>query len=299
MLHLVLDRPIDDRNTLVGMCAELDGYIAYLNALEGTGTESFGTGVVKVFAGITDVFGRIVNNFKTTIFKMGTSFKRSEIRYFSESHITKVKVIESMSYDQLRSIMVDIPSGMICTYTDAVKAINILYNMLDMANTLGMFNKTMEQSYCSMSRGDTKYINLIKPVESMMNNRHGSCKQVVNNLDASFTGKNTDKVKFETVYKSMEEFRNIRKDLLAMEPQLKMVHDLSIVTDNCTKTLTNIISYHEHNESSMDKTYVSSLANTVKLMAVMLDNFATNNLRQLAVEHNHILVMESAYKQYK
>lgn len=266
---------------------KLEVYHNYLRTLDTTSTEGIGTGLLKIFIGVTDVFLKIGNTFKTNIFKFYKDLKRSEMRYYYESHTTMCLKAESIPITQVTNLDIPIPSGMKGTYQNACMSLEQVYTVLDIqAYGQGVLAALIDFRRKLMRSEDYKstlvpMVNLVKQRETSLNSLKGS-------VDKVFTEQKTPMdVKFMSVYKTMKEFKDVRLSLLDMEKYLAATNSLVKMVDDIDTVLADITSYLTEDQE-IDKALVTDMINIVKYMGVSFDIYGTTTTRQMAVEHNHI-----------
>ena len=266
---------------------KLEVYHNYLRTLDTASTEGIGTGLLKIFIGVTDVFLKIGNTFKTNIFKFYKDLKRSEMRYYYESHTTMCLKAESIPITQVTNLDIPIPSGMKGTYQNACMSLEQVYTVLDIqAYGQGVLAALIDFRRKLMRSEDYKstlvpMVNLVKQRETSLNSLKGS-------VDKVFTEQKTPMdVKFMSVYKTMKEFKDVRLSLLDMEKYLAATNSLVKMVDDIDTVLADITSYLTEDQE-IDKALVTDMINIVKYMGVSFDIYGTTTTRQMAVEHNHI-----------
>lgn len=266
---------------------KLEVYHNYIRTLDTTSTEGIGTGLLKIFIGVTDVFLKIGNTFKTNIFKFYKDLKRSEMRYYYESHTTMCLKAESIPITQVTNLDIPIPSGMKGTYQNACMSLEQVYTVLDIqAYGQGVLAALIDFRRKLMRSEDYKstlvpMVNLVKQRETSLNSLKGS-------VDKVFTEQKTPMdVKFMSVYKTMKEFKDVRLSLLDMEKYLAATNGLVKMVDDIDTVLADITSYLTEDQE-IDKALVTDMINIVKYMGVSFDIYGTTTTRQMAVEHNHI-----------
>ena len=266
---------------------QLDLYHNYLRHLDVSSNEGIGTGLLKIFIGVTDVFLKIGNTFKTNIFKFYKDLKRSEMRYYYESHTTMCLKAESLPITQLTSIQVPIPSGMQGTYQNACMTLQQAYEMLDILS----YGQGVLAALIDFRRKLTRsedYKSTLIPMTNLVNQRGNSLNNLKSTVDKVFTQKNTPlEVKFTDVYKTMKEFKDTRLSLLDMETYLANTNRLVKLVDDIDTVLADITSYLTE-DKEVDKALVNDMINIVRYMGVSFDIYGATSTKQMAVEHNHI-----------
>ena len=276
-----------DSETLYRDLRKLEFYHNYVRSLDVTSNEGIGTGLLKIFIGVTDVFLKIGNTFKTNIFKFYKDLKRSEIRYYYESHTTMCLKAESIPITQVTNLEVPIPSGMKGTYQNACMSLEQVYTILDIQSYgQGVLAALIDFRRKLMRSED--YKSTLVPMTNLVKQRETSLNNLKSSVDKVFTDQKTPmNVQFMSVYKTMKEFKDTRISLLDMEQYLAATNRLVKMVDDIDTVLADITSYLTEDQE-IDKSLVTDMINIVKYMGVSFDIYGTTTTRQMAVEHNHI-----------
>ena len=279
-----------DSDALYQDLHKLEVYHNYVRSLDVTSNEGIGTGLLKIFIGVTDTFLRIGNTFKTNIFKFYKDLKRSEMRYYYESHTTMCLKAESIPITQVTNLDVPIPSGMKGTYQSACMSLEQVYTVLDIQSYgQGVLAALIDFRRKLMRSED--YKNTLVPMTNLVKQRETSLNSLKTSVDKVFTEQKTPmNVKFMDVYKTMKEFKDTRLSLLDMEKYLAATNKLVKLVDDIDTVLADITSYLTEDQE-IDKALVTDMINIVKYMGVSFDIYGTTTTRQMAVEHNHIGVI--------
>ena len=276
-----------DSGALYQDLRKLEVYHNYVRSLDATSNEGIGTGLLKIFIGVTDVFLKIGNTFKTNIFKFYKDLKRSEMRYYYESHTTMCLKAESIPITQVTNLEVPVPSGMKGTYQNACMSLEQVYNILDIQSYgQGVLAALIDFRRKLMRSED--YKSTLIPMTNLVKQRETSLNNLKSSVDKVFTEQKTPmNVKFMDVYKTMKEFKDTRLALLDMEKYLAATNKLVRLVDDIDTVLADITSYLTEDQE-IDKALVTDMINIVKYMGVSFDIYGTTTTRQMAVEHNHI-----------
>lgn len=273
---------------------QLDVYDSYLKNIALSSNEGLGTGLVKIFVGVTDVFLRVGHTFKTNVFKFHKSLKRSEMKFYSESHVLKCKLVESKEYSQFFKLPVDIPSGLVVPFVDAVKLCIDSYTDPDLITMVTGAYKNLEIVRTQLARLQDDYKQIFIPMRKVIDER----TRLVSNLTVTgakiFTDKRTNQIPFEKAYNSMLEFKEVRTTLLGLESKLtdamhliKLIDELDNVISDITRAL--------QDDTNMDIAFVTDLSKVVRYLAAAFDLHGVTMSRQMALEHNHILNINACY----
>ena len=254
--------------------------------------EGIGTGLLKAFFSTVDIFCKVCNSFKTSVFKFYKSLKRSEMRYYYESNLTKVKYTEDQPFVKFMDLDVTVPTGMTGSYEHATTSLDVMYKALDL----------MSIAYEAIRRMITrneKYQDKINTLRNNIVNRLNVVNNQIKTVNSVFTTNNKlSSAKFKSVYASMQDFKNTRINLLNMEDYLNDTSKLINQIDEADAVLADITNYLSE-DSELNKDFVSKLIDVVKYMATAYDYYGINVSRQMAVEHNHINSITTAWKAIK
>ena len=260
--------------------------------------EGIGTGLLKAFFSTVDIFGKVCNSFKTSVFKFYKSLKRSEMRYYYESNLTKVKYTEDQPFVKFMDLDVTVPTGMTGSYEHATTSLDVMYKALDLMSIAYEANKAFVDIRLMITRNE-KYQDKINTLRNNIMNRLNVVNNQIKSINSVFTTNNKlSSAKFKSVYASMQDFKNTRINLLNMEDYLNDTSKLINQIDEADAVLADITNYLSE-DSELNKDFVSKLIDVVKYMATAYDYYGINVSRQMAVEHNHINSITTAWKAIK
>ena len=260
--------------------------------------EGIGTGLLKAFFSTVDIFGKVCNSFKTSVFKFYKSLKRSEMRYYYESNLTKVKYTEDQPFVKFMDLDVTVPTGMTGSYEHATTSLDVMYKALDLMSIAYEANQAFVDIRRMITRNE-KYQDKINTLRNNIVNRLNVVNNQIKTVNSVFTTNNKlSSAKFKSVYASMQDFKNTRINLLNMEDYLNDTSKLINQIDEADAVLADITNYLSE-DSELNKDFVSKLIDVVKYMATAYDYYGINVSRQMAVEHNHINSITTAWKAIK
>ena len=271
----------------------MDAVIAYLQATPST--ESIGSSLLKVVTSVTDTFLMVANNFKTNFTKFYKGVKRAEIRAFYESNMLMCKRVEDRDYTTVMDVQMNIPTGMVSPYAAALQLIQDNYTALDIKSYAdSMLNelKSVRQAICN-ERGSS--LTSFAPARQTAS-RENIVKDVAKRQEKVYSDRRTDLTKpFKAVYSSMEDFRKTRTTLMDMEPNLQSTLGINDSIDEISMILGDVTTYMT-DDTSIGGKFVSELAQCVRLSGTLFDVYGQTAMRQMALEHNHILNYSTIYK---
>ena len=272
----------------------LSFYEKYLNSVEVTGEEGVMEGLSAMLIGLGDISMRLLTTMRTNLFAFYKSFKRSEIREYFEGHMVSVKRIEAVPFNTFMDVDIPVPAEMTARYMSAVDAVENLYNSLDIINTINAFNKVMIQVRKGVVRDEPNYGVDLAQLAQFNEMKMKKVNEAVAAHNANFAGKKGDNNArpFKSAYASMQEFRDVRSKLTDMEHHLQEVDGVLNTMQSANNTLTQVA-------NTLDKTkdvqadFLKQLVISVRNMASMIDIYGTACNAQMALEHNHVCVIET------
>lgn len=285
-------------DTYESLMRNLSFYEKYLGSLDVNAQEGVVDGLGSMLVGLSDISMRLLCTLRTNLFSFYKSFKRSEIREYFEGHMVSVKQIEGVPFNTYMDMMVPAPAEMTARYMSAVDTVEALYNALDILNTINTFNKVMIQVRKGVVRDEPNYgVDLIQ-LTHFNELKMKKVNEAVAAHNANFAG---DKGKenaraFKNAYASMQEFKDVRVKLIGMEHHLQEVESVLSTMQSANQTLSQVA-------NTLDKTkdiqvdFMKQLVVSVRNMASMVDIYGTACRAQMALEHNHICVMETITSQ--
>lgn len=279
----------------IGKAIELQLRCLDMDLAATIGTEGFSDFVHRAFIAVVDTFTQLLMTLKTNVTAFADSLKRSEIKVYSDSNMLKISAVEKKGYHECKDMDIDFPSGMHGTYIEGVVAVKNVYTTLRLRELITTVSHELDRMYQAMSRGEDYSV----PFNTMVRHFADTKDHVVKALELSnkiFTKDSTNKAKFEVLYKSMEQFRMVRTELVGMEKYPKDVAEFVSAMEDMDKVLKNIVSFIGSSKDKMDDATVKSLASFVRILADYYEIYGTNVSRQLALEHNHVLVIDALYE---
>lgn len=281
-------------DTYQSLMRNLDFYEKYLSSVEVAGQEGMVDGLSAMLIGLSDISMRLLCTLRTNLFAFYKDFKRSEIREYSEGHMLKIRKIEAVPFNTYMDMEIPMPSEMTGRYMASIEAVENLYNALDIVNTINVFNSVMLQVRKGVVRDDANYGVDVAQLAHFNEIKMKKVNEAVAAHNANFAGEKTgdNKRLFKEGYASMQEFRAVRQKLISMEHHLQEVAGVLGTMQESNKTLAQVA-------NTLDKTkdvqvdFMKQLVVSVRNMASMVDIFGTACNAQMAIEHNHVCVLET------
>lgn len=252
--------------------------------------------LIGLVSSINDVVLRLFNNFKAIVIKGG---KRSELKYFYESHVSAVKRIEGKTIDAYADVMVDFPTGMVGSYNDAVAAITAVYASMDIEQIVNEAMKTTDTILSSMSKGSTTHEDVVAFSDKVLDGLLKKQMVAMKVYSKIFTGKTRGKEmkKVSTLFKTIDDLKSCRITLLSQEDKL-----LSSVTINnrlekmyesvglAVEFMKNSLESKDPDTYTPSKAFVKSFMDYIGRLGMAVSNYGEVVVAQMAVEHNLALV---------
>ena len=243
---------------------------------------------------IGDVFLSMANTFKTNVFKFTKALKRSEMRLFNDGNFFLCKQVDSSQFTAVMDIDVDIPTGMITTYANAVRYIGSVYEQLDALNYgINVKDAIAEVRY-------KLYNNNLDPTKSfspsnLVAGKDAVLKKAVDEQKKCYKDNGPCvKIKFKSAYSSMDEFAKVKSSLLDMEGRLQDVNKFVNVMDDTSATIGDITNYLQ--QCQLPPQFIRMLADSIRIVGASFDLYGQTVMRQMALEHNHIINYQNLYK---
>lgn len=279
-------------------------------------------GLTNFALATVDVFGRMANNLKTLVFRSFRSLKRSELRAFSESNMARVAALEKLHYGMLNTTKVYIPNHMVVTYPAAVTMLQDAYRTANAVNVLTAAIRELGVLQTALLRGslsveqvtgelNTDRETQIREATAEMLKRLQGIEllmgedpiQRADELTTSIfsmvkpaengstvvidtTGNEVEMADFSKMFRSMEEFRLLRKNLLDLEEQLLNVNKVERLTQEMDTLAKNIQRTISSGNRVPPAEIVEALARYVRRIAVCISYQGYANAAQMVLEHN-------------
>lgn len=288
-------------------------------------------GLTNFALATVDIFGRLANNLKAVVFHAFRTLKRSELRAFSESNLARVTAVERVHYGLLNNASIHIPAHMAVTYPQAVTMLQEAYHLANAVNVLTAALRELGILQTALLRGELTVervtgeltvdrerqinektqemlqrlqgVELLEGMESIQMADElaakifNAVKPAENGATLSLddAGNEMTMVVFSKMFRSMEEFRLTRKNLLDLEPQLiaiNKVEHLTVELDNMARNLQRTLSSGTKTPSPE---ITDALARYVRRIAVCISYHGYAAATQLVLEHNLCLSYSSLF----
>lgn len=256
-------------------------------------TEGVGTTLVNIGTGIVDTFGKVVLTFKSNMLNILKDTKRTELRNWHDSNVTKWMMLSKLPYSSFMNTKIPIPSGMDMTYMDAVTHLSKAYTLNDMPLLSQMFAKLVQQGYTKMQSAPQDLD--AAPLRHMLatiSQHEPQLKLHLDKLVFEHTTKDGS-VPAKQVIRSTAELSANFDNLLTMEKNVLSVAELLNECEQTNRQLGTMFALP--NADKIPKDYVEALAALTRAIAMRYDAFATTAAIQMAVEHNYVLSLDALF----
>lgn len=285
-------------DTYQSLMRNLDFYEKYLNSIDISAQEGVASSLGSMLIGLGDISMRLLTTLRTNLFSFYKSYKRSEIKEFYEGHMVSVKRIEAVPFNTFMDMDIPVPSEMTARYMSAIETVEELYSALDIQNTINAFNKVMIQVRKGVVRDEPNYgIDLVQ-LAQFNDIKMKKVNAAVAAHNANFAGEKGGKNAraFKSAYASMQEFRDVRAKLISMEGHLQSVEGVLNTMQSANNTLNQVATTLDKTEN-VQADFLKQLVVSIRNMASMLDIYGTACQAQMAIEHNHVCVIETIENQ--
>ena len=243
---------------------------------------------------IADAFLAMTNTFKTNVFKFTKALKRSEMRIFSDGNTFLCRDVDKAPFTAFMNRDVDIPTGMITTYANSVEYVKAVYDQLDAINygstVLGVLKELRYKMYNNQLNLEQGFspAKQVSDKETVIKWAEATQKKCYKDHGAA------PKMKFKSAYASMEEFAGIKDKLLGMESKLQDVNKFVDQMDDISLVIGDMTTHIENN--AVPSPFIKNLSDGVRVVGASFDLYGQTAMRQMALEHNHIINYINLYK---
>ena len=243
---------------------------------------------------IGDAIISMANTFKTNVFKFTKALKRSEMRIFSDGNLFLCKSVEKEPFTTFMDKDVDIPTGMITSYENATEYVSAVYEQLDAMNYGNSVLDALKGLRYKLYNNQLSSAPNFEPARQVMEKEKVIKWAATMQQKCYKDSRVAPKMKFKEAYASMEEFSKIKGKLLSMEDKLQAVDKLVDVMDDTSLVVSDVTNNIEENR--LPSTFIKSLADGIRIVGTSFDLYGQTAMRQMALEHNHVINYLNLYK---
>lgn len=253
----------------------------------------------RFLVGLCDTFTGIVTTFGSNLFRITKSIKRSELHEFIDSNRLKVHVVDTIAYPRLVGFKVDVPANLNGTYKQAIDSIAQVYIKLNTFNQAKMMKTALTNIFTSLTNGDQKSASLINSSAHIIAATTAAAKQAVLTVQSNFGGKFQQKIAFESVFLSKEEWNECKELMLDLEPRLREAAQIHEYVTSMESTLKSVCNFMNDNPDKLSQHDLVVFGDMIKNVALVMDGYNMAVMRHLALEHNYVLMINEIYASVK
>lgn len=274
---------IYDMQAMHDICVSIEDYKQSLDAsMEGTALLT-----------VLDFFGRIFNSLMTTLTKFWKSVKRGELKKYYQDHMATVNSIESKNIDNpIFETSIDIPSGMSCSYYEAIRFLEVVFDTIDLKPLLKTIRHILNQFLTNVEREHDVTVQ-VGSFASLMSSKKNYVLQTTEEMKKKFSGNTSPTRQFRDEFKSVGELTNVRKKIIEVEKTVEQVKSISDLESDIEKIITEI--EHSKNTTIISQSAMS-LADSASTLAKTVDLFGMGIMNLMAVAHNYTLIYSKLRK---
>ena len=263
-------------------CKQIDDALAPIKGVssnESLAGNFFGRAIVSVL----DTFTGLLNTFVTNITKFHKSLKRSELNEFC----------------QIGDVKVYAPAGMNTTYCEAIDTLGLIYIQLNAIETARTMQTALQEVFSQMSKGDKSVTKHIASASNYISTVIKASKQAVLKCQKDFGSDRADSVVWHKVYPALTDIKRSIEKLLAMESRLQDVNKLTQMAQEMeavVKGIADLVKEKSTSELPVANKDIINIGETAKQVALVFDSYAMAATRQMTLEHNTVLNINSIFK---
>ncbi len=289
---------VNNKNKWELTLEDLNAQIDRLNdttSLEGLNSNILG----RMFVSIVDTFGGLVKTFGSNLFNITKSVKRSELKEYAASNSLKVRTVDHIPYEKLASYAVDIPANLTGTYKNAVDHIAAAYHDIDAINRIKLAKMLINNLLEAVVNEDSKAGGLAKDTSVQFQEVMKFVAPRVLACQKDFSGAFVKKINFSALFPSKEDWTYSRATLIKMMPYLQDAKTVRETVESIERTLKGLSEAFVSHQSVIDQNSIMLFGGAIKNIASLMDGYQVCVMRQLALEHNYVLITNDVYAHVK
>lgn len=264
-------------------------------AVEGLNSNIFG----KAFVAIIDTFAGVALTFKSNILNITKSIKRSELHEFRDSNRVKLNVVDKIDYSKLVGFKIDVPANLNDTYVQVIKSLADLYTKLNTSNNAKLMLSALNEIFNSVTTAKNTTGSIIDKYSRIVSVTVNAAKVPMESFNSQFNGKFEKQLPFEEVFLTKKEWYDSLFMLLDLEPRLQEARGIKETVESMEGVLKSICEFGQGNPDGVTKDNLMKLGEMVKNIALIMDGYHVAVVRQLALEHNYVLMTNSIFSNVK
>jgi len=253
----------------------------------------------RFFVSIVDTFTGLCRTFESNLVNINKSIKRSELHEFIDSNRLKVRTVDAIPMVRLVGFQVDVPANLQGTYKNAISNIAQIYIRLNVLNTGKLVQTSLTNIFNSLVNEEKKSGALIRSTASVVDQTIRASKQTVLDCQRNFSGKFEQKVPFESIFRTKEEWIDCQRMLRDLEPRLQEARSIQELVTHMEQTLKSVCDHLTDTNDNLNQNDLMMFGEMVKNVALVMDGYNLAIMRQLALEHNYVLMINAIYSGVK
>ena len=162
-----------------------------------------------------------------------------------------------------------------------------------------MMKTALTNIFTSLTNGDQKSASLINSSAHIIAATTAAAKQAVLTVQSNFGGKFQQKIAFESVFLSKEEWNECKELMLDLEPRLREAAQIHEYVTSMESTLKSVCNFMNDNPDKLSQHDLVVFGDMIKNVALVMDGYNMAVMRHLALEHNYVLMINEIYASVK
>jgi hypothetical protein len=264
--------------------------------------EALNSMLSRIFESSLNVFGRIVNYFKSDMVKFITGKVRTDLKLYCDTNMATVRRIMNTQYTDIMSKRIHIPTGLQESYIKATDRINGSYEIINFINILKSTSVTFKSIFKSMSNNNSNNIEAIMKTQALNVTAHEKQIGVIHNgLVNSITLKRThsgfEVRPFNQVYSSMTEFKQVKDKILMFSKLFNEIGKSTELTEECSSTVSGMVNLMQNdNTIRVSKAFITHMQAYMRYLAVLTEVYGILAQNAMMLEHNYVLTLKELAK---
>lgn len=241
--------------------------------------EGFSSFLANSIVGIGNLVGHITNLLATTVLYGWRDFKRSELTEYSDSNRITMTRLYAANYYEITTLSVPVPQGMEGKYYPALLSLQNFFEITDMPRKAKFMYETIKNIRKDITVSKGHFESYVRDI-----NRKFNTKNIYTAFEktSSFftTSKNMDNKQFKAVFDNMQEYEYTIKTCMSMDTELRQVSSVHSHMKDTESEINIIID----NKDKLDAEQVKGMADTIRMMAEIVDVYGTclNDTRRMS-----------------
>lgn len=253
--------------------------------------------IKNITLGIINVFIRILNTFKTNVFKFYKTLKRTELRFWIESHKLTAMRINRLNYYEIQDTITPFPNGLSTSYLETIDKLSSTFNTIDISSKSNIA-VTLSKSILDSLKSNKNLSEVItNGINSLDSSGAKSSFDISNKCINKKINTTNEKRTFGQLFISMPDFTKSVDVSLFCEKYVNETNYAHKQMATCHDIFTQIVSFIKSTAgTSVTKNDVEKLAQLSYNLADIFDMFAETLFDYHKIEHNLVEVYKNLYR---